>query len=144
LHFSAADATRFMPRDTFARPFRLALVVTITVLGTIIAAPLDAGAPLSMTVAPYLGFAPADLRVRLDIVRRPQNRTLVVVAESDEFYRSSEMPLEAEEAPRMVMVEFRGLPGGEYAVSGEVRDADGRTLAVVHQEVRVLSRAGSQ
>jgi hypothetical protein len=134
-----------MANDAIARPLRLAIVSAITLLTTIAAAPpLDAGAPLTMTVVPYMAFAPADLRVRLEVVRSPKNRSLVVVAESDDFYRSSEMPLDAEEAPRTMMVQFRGLPGGEYAVSGEVRDADGQTLAVVHKEVRVIPLAGSR
>jgi uncharacterized protein (DUF2141 family) len=92
-----------------------------------------------MAVAPSISFAPAELRVRLDVMPSARNRSLVVVAESEDFYRSSEMPLDAEEAPRSVTVQFRGLPRGEYAVSGEVRDVDGRILAAVHQEIRVLA-----
>ena len=96
-------------------------------------------APLSMTVDPSVSFAPAELRVRLDVTRNALNRSLVVVAESEDFYRSSEMPLDAEAAPRSVTVQFRALPRGEYSVSGELRAADGRTLATVHQEIKVLS-----
>lgn len=104
------------------------------------AGPVMSGdAPLTMTVNPSISFAPAELRVRLDVTPSARNRSLVVVAESVDFYRSSEMPLDAEEAPRSVTVQFRGLPRGEYYVSSEVKDAGGRTLAAVHQEIRVLS-----
>jgi len=94
---------------------------------------------LSMTVDPSVSFAPAELRVRLDVTPSARNRSLVVVAESEDFYRSSEMPLAAEEAPRSVTVQFRGLPRGDYSVSGEIRDVDGRPVATVHQEIRVLA-----
>ena len=96
-----------------------------------------------MTVAPPLAFAPAELRLRVDVTPNARNRSLIVVAESEDFYRSSEMPLKGEEAPRLFTVQFRGLPGGEYSVSGEVRDADGRTLAIARQEIRVLPFDGS-
>jgi len=100
---------------------------------------MSSEAPLAMTVNPSVAFAPAELRVRLEVTPSARNRSLVVVAESEDFYRSSEMPLDAAEAPRAVTVQFRGLPRGEYAVSGEVRDADGRSLAMVYQEIKVLS-----
>jgi hypothetical protein len=127
-----------------ARSLRIALIGTTTLLATITIVKLAAAAPLTMTVAPYLAFAPADLRVRVDVPRSPQNRTLVIVAESDEFYRSSEMPLEGEDAPRVIEVQFRSLPNGQYLVLGETRDQNGRTLAAVRQDVRVLSMAGSR
>ena len=113
----------------------LAFVATMAGAGPL----MSSEAPLTMTVDPSVSFAPAELRVRLAVTPSEHNRSLVVVAESEDFYRSSEMPLNAEEAPRSVTVQFRGLPRGEYAVSGEVRDADGRSLATVHQEIRVVA-----
>ena len=119
------------------RPLAGVLAFLATMAG---ATPLMSGeTPLTMIVDPSVSFAPAELRVRLDVTPSARNRSLVVVAESEEFYRSSEMPLAAEEAPRSVTVQFRGLPRGEYSVSGEIRDVDGRPLATVHQEIRVLA-----
>ena len=133
-----------MRNNMSARWLRIAFIGTTALLATITIVKIAAAAPLTMTVAPYLAFAPADLRVRVDVPRSSQNRTLVIVAESDEFYRSSEMPLEGEDAPRVIEVQFRSLPNGQYSVLGETRDQNGRTLAAVHQEVRVLSMAGSR
>jgi hypothetical protein len=125
-----------MPFCVFRRPLISALVLLGAIAG---AGSITFGAaPLVMRIAPEISFAPTDLRVRLDIAPCAENRSLLVVAESEDFYRSSEIPLEAEEAPRSVTVQFRGLPGGEYFVSSEVRDADGRRLATVHKEIRVL------
>jgi len=133
-----------MSKNMNARSLRIALIGTTTLLSTITAVKFDAAAPLTMTVAPYMAFAPADLRVRVDVPRSPQNRSLVIVAESDQFYRSSEMPLDGEDAPRTILVQFRSLPDGEYLVRGETRDQDGRILAAVRREVRVLSMAGNR
>jgi len=123
---------------------RRTLISILTLLGTTAGAGLIASgeASLAMTVAPALSFAPAELRVRFDVTPSAGNRSLFVVAESEEFYRSSEMPLDGEESPRSITVQFRGLPGGEYSVTGEVRDAAGRRLATVRQEIRVLPFSG--
>jgi hypothetical protein len=122
-----------------------ALISLVAFLGTIAGAgALTSGdTPFAMTVAPQVSFAPADLFVRTHLAPNASNRSLFVAAESEDFYRSSEMPLDAEEAPRFVTVQFRGLPMGEYSVSGEIRDADGRTLAIVRQEIMVLASSRS-
>ena len=136
--------TRLDDQDMNARSLRIALIGTVTVLATITVVGLAANVPLAMTVAPYLAFAPADLRVRVDVARSAQNRSLLVVADSDDFYRSSEVPLDGEAAPQTIVVQFRSLPGGEYSVLGEVRDGNGRTLATVHQEVMVVPLRGNR
>src|SRR5262245_61842950 len=123
---------------------RRSLISVLAVLGAVVAAgPIAFSDTLiAMKIAPHISFAPADLRVQLDVTPAARNRSLFVVAESDEFYRSSEIPLDAEGAPRVITVQFRGLPYGEYAVSGEVRDADGQSLATARQDVTVLRLAG--
>jgi hypothetical protein len=133
-----------MCNNMSAQSLRLGLLGITTLLATITVVKLAAAAPLTMTVAPYMAFAPADLRVRVGVPRSPQNRSLLIVAESDQFFRSSEMPLDGEGAPRTIVVQFHSLPDGVYSVLGETRDQDGRTLSAVRQEVRVLSMAGSR
>lgn len=119
---------------------RRALISLLGVLATIGAARFVAYGEtrLSMSLAPHLAFAPTDLRVRLDVMPSAGNRSLFVVAESADFYRSSEVPLDGEHAPRSVQLQFRGLPGGEYSVWGEVRDVDGRSLATVREDISVI------
>jgi hypothetical protein len=120
-----------------SRPLCVGVVIC---LGTIAVRGVARGAvPLAMRVDPYVAFAPADLRVQLEITPNASNRSIMVVAESEEFYRSSELPLEAEEAPHAITIEFRGVPRGQYSVSSETRNAEGRTLRRVEQDVSVLS-----
>jgi hypothetical protein len=66
---------------------------------------------------------------------------LEIVAESGEFYRSSRS-LEGERAPVTNMFEFRGLPRGEYLVSGVLTDSRGHQGAIAEQQIRVIPQFG--
>src|ERR1700737_2301517 len=80
----------------------------------LVALPLGAGARLSMRVSPSLSFAPANLFVRAMIETDRANRGVEIVAESSDFYRSSEIELAGDQAPRTTTFEFRSLPPGTY------------------------------
>lgn len=94
---------------------------------------------ISMRVSPKQAFAPVNLRVSVTIEPSADNRSVIIVADSDQFYRSSQIPLEGELAPRTINVEFKGIPGGEYEVSGTLVNSRGRQRAVTRQFARVLS-----
>ena len=104
--------------------------------------PVDGGQRLTLTVAPAKSFAPANLRVRARIDPSVDNRSLAIVADGENFYRSSEIPLEGDQAPKIIETWFPNLPGGEYAVYAVLRDASGRERAVAHDSVTVLSQFG--
>jgi len=78
--------------------------------------PLGAGERLTLKVSPAVAFAPANLIVRATILADADNRAVEIIAESDDFYRSSEIQLEGEKAARTNMFEFRSLPPGTYEV----------------------------
>lgn len=99
--------------------------------------------PITMRVSPAVSFAPANLVVRTTIASDPENRAVEVVAESPEFYRSSEIQLEGDRAPRTSQFEFRSLPPGKYEVRATLRGSTGRERASVRQQVNVISSAGS-
>jgi hypothetical protein len=96
------------------------------------------GEQLRLAVSPAQSFAPTNLHISARVFPHPENRTLRVTAESEEFYRSSEISLEGERAPAMITFEFRGVPGGEYLVSGVLTDNVGRRRAIAEQQVRVI------
>jgi hypothetical protein len=104
------------------------------------AAPLGAGGPerLSMRVSPSVAFAPADLFVRTTIEANHQNRTIEIIAESADFYRSSEITLNGAKAPRTTQVQFRSLPGGAYTVTAVLKGADDEPLAQTRREMKVV------
>ncbi len=106
-------------------------------------APLGAGQRLMMKVSPNIAFAPANLIVRATIERNVENRYIELVAESEDFYRSSEVQLDGDAAPQTVRFEFRALPSGSYIVRATLKGADERPIANVRQEVNVMEAGGS-
>jgi hypothetical protein len=103
-----------------------------------IAIPLDAGAPLTMSVTPSISMAPSTVRIQMRIEPDASNRALSIAADSGGFYRSSTITIDGEDAPRTFLFEYRGLPGGSYVISGELSDNSGHVRAVAKREVVVI------
>ena len=113
------------------------IVITMSILSA------GADQKIAMRVSPAVAFAPATLVVRATIEADPDNRVVQIVAESTDFYRSSEIQLDGEHAPHVNVFEFRSLPPGTYRVSATLRDSAGKSRAAVRQEVNVITSAGS-
>jgi hypothetical protein len=112
--------------------FLSALIVTFTATG-------GAADRLNLNVSPAVAFAPANLTVRATIESDPENHAVTIVAESADFYRSSEIALEGDRAPRTTMLQFRALPTGSYEVKATLFGPDGRPRAIARQQVNVIS-----
>ena len=101
--------------------------------------PLGAGERITMKVFPAVSFAPANLVVRATIEYDAENRAVEIIAESPDFYRSSEIQLEGEKAARTNTFEFRSLPPGTYEVRATLFGTSGHTRGVVRQQVNVIA-----
>jgi hypothetical protein len=55
---------------------------------------------LSIRVSPAFSFAPANLVIRTSVEPDAENRSMEVIADSAEFYRSSTIALEGDARPR--------------------------------------------
>jgi hypothetical protein len=104
-----------------------------------LAFPLGAGGRMTMRVSPEVSFAPAHLVVRATVEAAPENRGLEVVAESDDFYRSSTVQLDGEHAPRTSIFDFVSLPGGVYDVTVRLLDVHGGTITEERKQAQVLA-----
>jgi hypothetical protein len=113
-------------------PLVLSTILALTAMSA------GAGEQLRLAVSPAQSFAPTNLRIQVRMVRHAENRTLTIAAESEDFYRSSQIPLEGEHAPATIMFEFPGLPGGDYVVFGVLTDSVGRQRAIAEQHVTVI------
>jgi len=113
--------------------------ILVVFLASLTAMPAVAGDPLNIRVSPAVCFAPANLIVRTTVEHNSNNRAMEIVAESVNFYRSSEIQLDGDKAPRITTFEFRSLPSGTYAVTARLLDAQGRARAEVSQEVNVMA-----
>jgi hypothetical protein len=100
--------------------------------------------PLTMAVSPVQSFAPTNLTIRVHVEPDADNRTLEVVAESGEYYRSSRIQLDGIDTPRTISLEMRNLPGGDYDVRSALINSSGRERAAVRAQVRVLGSAGNE
>jgi hypothetical protein len=104
--------------------------------------PADAGGRLTIKVSPAVAFAPANLIVRTMIEADTDNRAIAIVAESSDFYRSSEIQLDGDHAPRTNVFEFHSLPRGTYQVKAILIGRDDEPRAMIRQQVNVLAAAG--
>jgi hypothetical protein len=83
-----------------------------------------------MRVSPAVAMAPGFLTVRVSVEAAAENRTLQVVAESPDFYRSSQIQLDGAQAPPLAVFEFRNLPSGLYRVTGVLVGVNGPRATV--------------
>ena len=60
------------------------------------------GDALRIAVSPAMSFAPTTLNIQARLVPSADNRGIELVAECADFYRSSEIPLEGENAPTTI------------------------------------------
>ena len=100
--------------------------------------PIGAGERITVRVSPAVAFAPANLIVRAMIEADSENRAVQIIAESADFYRSSEIQLEGDKAPRTSMFEFRSLPPGTYEVRALLIGSGGQQRAFARQQVNVI------
>ena len=104
---------------------RLAVLVALT-LGTLGSA--SGGATdnrLRIDVAPRFSTPPGSFRVRAIVAPEDRNRSLEVVADSSNYYRSSTIPLDGANAAAVTEMFLRNLPSGSYQVIVTLTDADG-------------------
>ena len=99
---------------------------------------------LTVTVSPAVAFAPATLIVRAKIEADSRNRAVEIVAESQNFYRSSEIELDGDKAPRTNTFRFNSLPSGTYEVKATLLDSSGHARAYARSQVNIISSAGER
>ena len=112
----------------------------VLVLGLAIATTAGVGAneSIAIRVSPAMSFAPANLVIRTSVEPDADNRVMEIVADSEEFYRSSTVQLEGDRAPKTTAFEFRSLPPGEYRVTAVLFGADGQRRGTAQAHVKVV------
>jgi hypothetical protein len=103
-----------------------------------------AGEKITMKASPEISFAPAHLVVRTVVEPDSDNRALEIIIDSADFYRSSLIQLEGDQAPRTSVVEFRSVPGGSYQISARLLGQGGESRASVRRIVDVIANDGDR
>ena len=103
---------------------------------------VDSAQSLSLEVSPTVAPGPAFVRVRALVEPNEDNRSLEIVAQSTEFYRSSRVALDGLNSPRMAVVEYPRLPPGRYEITGVLVGSGGQR-ATAMKLVYLVGAAGS-
>ncbi len=104
---------------------------------------LNGGEALQMQVSPAVQRAPAMLTVRVMVESSSENRRLQVVAESESFYRSSEVEIDGANSSPLRVFQFRGLPTGRYEITGLLVGTQGRR-AMISRVAEVVPSPGER
>jgi hypothetical protein len=87
-----------------SRRLHVALFVCIASTGASVIA--SGGGPMRMQVSPSVSRAPALVTVRIIVEPAAENRLLQIVAESPDFYRSSQVEIDAQRPARLSVFEL--------------------------------------
>ena len=66
---------------------------------------------------------PATVRILVAVEPDAENRALLIEADGDQLYRSSELTLTGASEKRLHNIEFRNLPAGNYTLRAQVRSS---------------------
>lgn len=78
-----------------------------------------------LAVKPPFATSPGVFRAEVIVEPNPDNRWLVLRADSDQYYRSSTMELHGAAAPRRHMMLFEHLPAGKYRIEAILKRSNG-------------------
>ena len=109
----------------------IGLVIGMTTIGA-------AKETISVRVTPEMAFAPSDVFIRASVAPDADNRAIEIVADSDDFYRASTVPLEGDRAPFTTTFSFRNLPSGTYEITATLIGAGERRRAIAHARVNLI------
>ncbi|MGE0443661.1 MAG: hypothetical protein AB7P99_00430 [Vicinamibacterales bacterium] len=113
-----------------------ALVSSLLVAAAMAALPtVFADDVVEIRLGGYYYSAPANVRIIVAVEPDPDNRTLLIEADGERMFRSSEMSL-TEGDRRLHTVEFKNLAAGTYRLRAAVIGQD-NVIAVAEQELVV-------
>jgi len=87
----------------------------------LLAAPLVAEEPITVSVWPAVAVARGTARLKVFVERNESNRMLSWEVDGPNYYRSSSEEIDGAAAPRTWMFEVHDLPEGEFAIRAMVK-----------------------
>jgi hypothetical protein len=123
---------------------RVLLLAACVIAGTTAAgARGPAAESIELAITPAFATEPAGVRIVVTLEPHPDNRSLVVSADSPSYFRSTRRQIDGELAARRHTVVLTDLPAGDYVISARVAGVDG-IRAFDERDFMVLSRDGER
>lgn len=110
-------------------PYRFWVAALALWLGAPLVGATDAS--VAVSVRPTIAFSGGEVRATVRTPRDARNRELRVVVEAAEYYASSDVQLDGDEAPTTHQFSWKALPGGDYRVEAILLRDDGDERRVV-------------
>ena len=85
---------------------------------------------------------PATIRITVAVEPHERNRTLVIQADGERLFRSSELELAGQNGKRIHTFEFKNLPAGYYTIRAEVHSS--ARIRGAAEELLVVGDPGEQ
>jgi hypothetical protein len=127
----------------FRRSIAILLVVAAaSSSGGLVLRPAAAGsaAQAKIRVSPAIALGPTDLRVQFMFERSPDNRSLRITADGDDYFSSSEVTLDGDRSPGVRFMLFRSVPPGSYELRGELLGPGGTIRSSAQTSALVMER----
>jgi hypothetical protein len=83
-------------------------------------------------------FEPRDMRVFVQVKPHPDNRLLRLVIDADDYYRSTDIPLDGADAPKTHSLVWRSVPPGRYIFSATVYGPGGSRGQFIQQRSDIV------
>ncbi len=131
-----------MPTTAPTRRFFPGLALAAIGLAAFLEAPTFANQPIAVRVTPHISLAPATVNIDLIVERSSDNRALQVSVESENYYRSSLVQLDGDDAPRVTTMRYGSVPEGSYEVKATLLGPGEKTRASTSAYIEVFGRAG--
>ena len=115
------------------------MLAVLSACAALAAGPGASDPPLRAQVSPRFGPAPSPVRVQAIVAPATENRGLLIVIESDDYFRSSTLPLEGDAASRVHVADFRSVPAGVHHITVALLDQQGDRRAVVRDAIELIN-----
>jgi hypothetical protein len=95
--------------------------------------------PLTVRVSPIFAIEGSSVRATVRVVPNSDNRLLRIMVDSENYFRSSDVELNGDDAATTHHLAMNSLPAGEYSFLAVVYGTHGERARIV-EEFRLLSR----
>jgi hypothetical protein len=129
-----------MPTTITLRRIVPALALAALGLAALVEVPTLANQPMTVRVSPHFALEPATLSIDLIVERNSDNRALQLSVESDNYYRSSLVQLDGDDAPSVTTMRYSSVPAGAYEVKATLLGSGEKTRASTSAYIQIVGR----